>query len=60
MNALALHLVRGAAAVALIVWGVLFGSTQPTLAIAAGVLSLVAMGGCPACWILGLCDTLLD
>ena len=56
MTRLTAHLVRGVTAIALIAWALLFGSTQPALAIAAGVVAVIAMRGCPACWMLGLWD----
>jgi hypothetical protein len=58
MTRLTAHLVRGATAAALIAWALLFASTQPALAVAGGVLAVIAMRGCPACWMLGLWDTL--
>jgi hypothetical protein len=58
MTRLTAHLVRGATAAVLIGWGLAFASTQPALAVAAGVMAMIAMRGCPACWLLGLWDTL--
>jgi hypothetical protein len=42
----------------LIAWALLFAETQPALAVAAGVVAVIAMRGCPACWMLGLVDAL--
>jgi hypothetical protein len=58
MSSLTAHLVRGATAAVLIAWAFAFASTQPALAVAAGVMAVIAMRGCPACWMLGLWDTL--
>ena len=58
MTRLTAHLVRGVTAAALIAWALFFASKQPVLAVAAGVMAAVAMRGCPACWMLGLWDTL--
>ena len=58
MTRLTAHLVRGAIAAVLIGWALLFASTQPALAVVSGVMAAVAMRGCPACWMLGLWDTL--
>ena len=58
MTRLTTHLVRGVTAAALIAWALLFASTQPALAVAAGVMAVIAMRGCPACWMLGLWDTI--
>lgn len=60
MTRLAAQLVRGATAAALISWALLFARTQPALAVAAGVVALIAMRGCPACWMLGLFDALSE
>jgi hypothetical protein len=58
MTRLTMHLVRGATAAVLIAWALMFAGTQPVLGIAAGVMAVIAMRGCPACWMLGLWDTL--
>jgi hypothetical protein len=58
MTRLTAHLVRGAIAAVLIAWALLFASTQPALAVVSGVMAAIAMRGCPACWMLGLWDTL--
>ena len=57
MTRLTMHLVRGATAAVLIAWALMFADTQPVLVIAAGVMAVIAMRGCPACWMLGLWDT---
>jgi hypothetical protein len=58
MTRLTAHLVRGATAAVLIAWAVFFAGTQPALAVVSGVMAVIAMRGCPACWMLGLWDTL--
>jgi hypothetical protein len=58
MTRLTAHLIRGATAAVFIAWALLFASTQPTLAAIAGVMAVIAMRGCPACWMLGLWDAL--
>lgn len=55
---LAIHLVRGAIAGALIAWAVLHPSFHPIFAIAAGIGAVVAMRGCPLCWTVGLVETI--
>lgn len=59
MTRLRAHLVRGATAAVLIAWALTFGQTQPALALAAAVMAVIAMRGCPACWLLGLFDAWL-
>jgi len=51
------HLMRGGIAAALIAWAVLNQSSHPALAIAAGVMAVAAMRGCPMCWTVGLVET---
>ena len=58
MSRLTAHLVRGATAAVLIAWAFAFASTEPALAVAAGVMAAIAMRGCPACWMLGLWDSI--
>jgi hypothetical protein len=58
MTRLTAHLVRGATAAVLIAWTLLFAESQPVLAVVSGVMAAIAMRGCPACWMLGLWDTL--
>ena len=60
MTRLTAHLVRGATAAALIAWTLLFAESQPALAVVSGVMAVIAMRGCPACWMLGLWDTFRD
>ena len=60
MGRLPAHLVRGAIAAALITWALRHSQTQPALAVAAGVVAVMAMKGCPACWMLGLFVTISE
>ena len=57
-NTVAAHLIRGVIAGALIGWALLHQSTDPALAVTAGLLAVVAMRGCPLCWTLGLVETI--
>jgi hypothetical protein len=56
-TSIAAHLTRGVIAAALIAWAVLHLSSNPTFAVIAIVLAIVAMRGCPMCWVLGLVET---
>jgi hypothetical protein len=58
MTSLTAHLVRGATAAVLIAWALLFQRTEPAVAVAAAVAAVIAMRGCPACWMLGLFETI--
>ena len=58
MTRLTAHLVRGATAAALLAWALMFAQTQPALSLVASVVAVIALRGCPACWMLGLWDTL--
>ena len=55
---IAAHLVRGVTAAALIAWALLHQSSNPAFAVAAGVLAVAAMRGCPLCWTVGLFETI--
>src|SRR5262244_643039 len=52
------HLMRGAAAAALLAWAIVHQTAQPWPSVAAGVAALVALRGCPMCWTVGLVETL--
>ena len=58
MTRLTAHLIRGVTGAVLIVWALTYAGTQPVLAVAAGVMAVVALRGCPACWMLGLWDSI--
>jgi hypothetical protein len=55
---IAAHLMRGVIAAALITWALLHQSSEPVFAVAAIVLAVVAMRGCPLCWTMGLVETI--
>ena len=52
------HLMRGAAAAALLAWAIAHHIAHPWLSLVAGVAALVALRGCPMCWTVGLVETL--
>ena len=52
------HLMRGAAAAALLAWAIVHQTAHPWLSLGAGVAALVALRGCPMCWTAGLVETL--
>ena len=52
------HLLRGAAAAALLAWAIVHQTAHPWLSLGAGVAALVALRGCPMCWTVGLVATL--
>lgn len=52
------HLMRGAAAAALLAWAIVEQSAHPWRSLGAGVVALVALRGCPMCWTVGLLETL--
>ena len=52
------HLMRGGIAAGLIAWALMHQSSNPAFAASAGVLAVIAMRGCPLCWILGLVETI--
>jgi hypothetical protein len=54
----AAHLLRGVIAAMLIAWALLNQSSDPVFAVAAGVVAMVAMRGCPLCWTIGLVETI--
>jgi hypothetical protein len=60
MTRIVAHLVRGAIAAVLIVLALSTAQDHLWLAISAGVLAMVAMRGCPACWTLMLFVTIAD
>ena len=57
---LVVHLMRGAAAAALLTWAFIHQTADPWLALGAGVAAFVALRGCPMCWTMGLVETLLQ
>ena len=54
-NGLAAHLLRGVLGFPLLFWAIAHASGDPAVALAAGVAALIALRGCPMCWLLGFC-----
>jgi hypothetical protein len=52
------HLMRGAAAAALLTCAIVQQTAHPWTSLGAGVAALVALRGCPICWSVGLVETL--
>ncbi len=52
------HLMRGAAAAALLAFAIVKQTAHPWASLSAGVAALVALRGCPMCWTVGLVETL--
>lgn len=59
-RSVAVHVLRGAIAATLVAWAWLHQSSDPAFAVGAGILALVAMRGCPACWTIGLIETVAE
>jgi hypothetical protein len=56
---LAAHLLRGAIAAAVLAWAVMNQAAHPAQALAAAVVAVVAMRGCPMCWTAGLLEAVI-
>ena len=52
------HVIRGAVAFALLYLAIEQQHLHPVASLLAGLLALVAMRGCPACWTIGLAETI--
>jgi hypothetical protein len=52
------HLIRGAIAITLLYAAIGQQHAHPGWSAMAGLLALVAMRGCPACWTIGLVETI--
>jgi hypothetical protein len=52
-----MHLLRGAIAAFLIPWAIAHASSQPAMALLSVGASVIAMRGCPMCWLVGLVET---
>lgn len=52
------HLLRGAIAAALLYAAISRQDSAPGWSMLAGLLALVALRGCPACWTIGLVETI--
>ena len=55
---IATHLLRGAIAAGALAWALGSGSAHPTLGLGSVGVALLAMRGCPMCWVVGLVDTI--
>ena len=51
------HIIRGATGAGIFVLGALQASERPYLAVFLMLLSLIPLGGCPACWLGGLINS---
>ena len=54
------HLIRGVVAFVLLYAAIGQQHAYPYWSVVAGLLALVAMRGCPACWTIGLVETVLQ
>src|SRR5215813_6077993 len=52
------HVIRGAVAFALLYLAIEQQHLHPVASPSAGLLALVAMRGCPVCWMVGLAETI--
>ena len=52
------HLIRGVAAFALLYVSVGQQNAHPGWSVLSGLLAFVALRGCPACWTIGLVETI--
>lgn len=52
------HLMRGAAAAALLAGAIVHQTAHPWLSLGLAGAALVALRGCPMCWTVGLVETL--
>ena len=56
-KSVAAHLLRGAAAAALLTCAFAIGAEYPIRSVIAGLGALVLLRGCPMCWTVGLIET---
>lgn len=59
-RSIGLHLLKGAAALTLILLAMYFGPGQPLLVIPLLVGAVLFLRGCPMCWLIGLVETMLN
>jgi hypothetical protein len=52
------HLLRGAIAAVLLPWAIANASAHPGGALLSVAISVIAMRGCPMCWLVGLVETI--
>ena len=57
-SSVSVHLLRGAAAIALLVASVLLSSYGLVWSAMAAIGAVVLLRGCPICWLIGLFETL--
>ena len=58
-RSLAIHLVRGAVGMTSFALAAVLAAERPLVALALVPLALVALRGCPACWTIGLVETVI-
>jgi len=56
INSVTVHLLRGGVGIALLLAALYLAHGLPVIALLLGAGSLFAFGGCPTCWIAGLCE----
>jgi hypothetical protein len=56
-NTLTEHLLRGAIGAGALVWAISIAAEHPVASLALGVITLIALRGCPVCWTIGLAET---
>ena len=54
-NGLMTQLLRGVFGLPLLAWAIVHANTDSLIALAAGSVALIALRGCPMCWLLGFC-----
>jgi hypothetical protein len=52
------HLVRGSIGICSLWWAIQISGRHPALALALGMVAIIAFRGCPICWTMGLFGTL--
>lgn len=57
-TSIGVHLLRGGAALALVLLAVYFGPDMPILAIPLLIGAVLFLRGCPMCWLVGLIETI--
>jgi hypothetical protein len=56
-NTLTEHLLRGVVGGGALIWAINIAQAHPLASLGLGVLTLVALRGCPTCWTIGLVET---
>jgi len=57
-SSVSVHLLRGAAAIALIFTAIFLSSYGLVWSVAASIGAVVLLRGCPMCWLMGLFETM--